>query len=100
MPPMEIQLTAPYLELPITRVMPSRPMAAAAMSQRFFCTRLRSRRNSPSTRNSASPSKMARNCLKRLLWALEAVMDNDSVERKKAMVSISKPTQRVARRAA
>ncbi len=97
---MEIQLTAPYLELPISSVMPSRPMAAAAMSQRFFCTRLRSRRNSPSTRNSPRPSRMARNCLNRLPWALEAVMDRDRVERKKAMVSISKPTHRVARRAA
>ena len=43
---------------------------------------------------------MARNCLNRLPWALEAVTDRDRVERKKAMVSISNPTQRVARRTA
>ena len=40
------------------------------------------------------------NCLNRLPGALEAVTAKHSVERKKAMVSISKPTQRVARRAA
>ena len=97
---MTIQFTAPYLECPSTRVTPKRPMAAAAMSQRFFCTRVRSRRKIPSTKNSPSPSTMEKNCLNRLPGALEAVTARHSVERKKAMVSISKPTQRVQRRTA
>ena len=41
---------------------------------------------------------MAANCLNKLPGALEAVTARDRVERKKAMVSISKPTQRVHRR--
>ena len=54
--------------------MPSRPMAAAAMSQRFFCTRLRSRRNSPSTRNSAMPQQNSQELLEQTAaGALEAV---------------------------
>ena len=84
----------------MSRVIPSRPMAAAAMSQRVLRTRSKSRRNRPSTKNSTSPNRMAQNCLKRLPGALEAVTDSDNVERKKAMVSISKPTQRVQRRTA
>ena len=96
---MEIQLTAPYLALPSTSVIPKRPMAPAAISQRIFCTRERSRRKSPSTRKNPSPRKMARNCLKRLPGALEAVTERERVERKKAMVSSSKPTQRVHRSA-
>ena len=95
MGPMEIQLTAPYLRLPITSVMPSRPIAAAAMTQRIFCTRPRSRRKTPSTKKRTRPSKMARNCLKRLSGTLEAVTARESVERKKAMVSSSNPTHRV-----
>ena len=49
---------------------------------------------------STRPSKIAKNCLKRLPGALEAVTDSESVERKNAMVSSSKPTQCVHRRAA
>ena len=90
-------MTAPYFRLPSTSVMPSKPMAPAAIIHRIFWTRLRSRRKIPSTRNSTSPSSTARNCFKRLPGALEAVTERDSVERKKAMVSSSKPTQRVAR---
>ena len=40
---------------------------------------------------------MEKNCLERLPGALEAVTARESVERKKAMVSISNPTQRVQR---
>ena len=95
---MEIQFTAPYLACPSASVMTKRPMAAAAMSQRTFRTRRRSRRKKPSTRNSTSPSKIAANCLIRLPGALEAVTARERVERKKAIVSISKPTHRVQRR--
>ena len=40
---------------------------------------------------------MDKNCLGKLPGALEAVTARDNVERKKAMVSSSKPTQRVHR---
>ena len=97
---MEIQLTAPYLELADHQGDAQQADGAGRHEPAdSSAPGSRSRRKSPSTRNSASPSKMARNCLKRLLGALEAVTDRDRVERKKAMVSISKPTQRVARRA-
>ena len=49
---------------------------------------------------STKPNKIAKNCLKRLPGALEAVTDRESVERKKAMVSSSNPTQWVHRSAA
>jgi hypothetical protein len=73
-------------------------MDSAAITQRFRCTRPKSRRNRPRVKNKARPKTMDRSCLKRLPGALEAVMDSDSVERKKAMVSISKPTHRLSRK--
>ena len=72
-------------------------MAAAAESQRSFCTRLRSRRASPRSKNSPRPSTTAINCLGRDSGAEDAVMERDSVDRKNAMVSISNPTHFVAR---
>ena len=101
---MTTQLRAPYLawlrpSRPSTRVRPRRPMAPPAMSQRMDLTRSRSRRKSPSTTKSTSPSSSARSCLKREEGAEEAVTARERVERKKAMVSISKPTLCVARMA-
>ena len=75
-------------------------MEAAARSQRFRWTRPKSRRKSPRVKKRPSPRITARSCLKRLPGALEAVTARERVERKKAMVSISKPTQRLSRRTA
>ena len=100
MPPRLIQLVAPYFRWPSTSVMPSKPMAPAAMSQRSFFTRSKSRRKMPRVRKSARPSSTAKNCLGRDAGAEDAVTERESVERKKAMVSISKPTVPVSRRAA
>ena len=80
-PPNVIQLVAPNLALPSTSVMPSRPMAPAAMSHRSFFTRSRSRRNSPSVRNSPTPRIIASSCLGRLPGTLEAVTARESVDR-------------------
>ena len=41
-------------ELPMTSVIPSSAMAAAAISQRFFCTRPKSRKNRPSPKQKHS----------------------------------------------
>ena len=97
--PRVIQFLAPYLPVPMIRVRPSMPMAAAAMSQRICRARSRSRRNTPSTTKRASPSSRATNCLSRAEGAEEAVTARERVERKKAMISISKPTRRSARMA-
>ncbi|EJW98015.1 hypothetical protein EVA_13877 [gut metagenome] len=79
-------------------MIPRRPMAPAAISQRFFWTRSRFFKKRPSTTNNPIPRTMAKNCLKRLTAALEAVTARDRVQRKKAMVSSSNPMQRLARR--
>ena len=97
MPPTTIQFFAPLRPVPSTRVAPSRQMAAAAMSQRIFFTRSRSRIKTPSTTKRASPSRMAANCLNSPPGFLEAVTARERVHRKKAMVSISKPTRPMAR---
>ena len=80
-PPKVTQLVAPNLALPSTSVIPNRPMAPAAMSQRRFFTRSRSRRNRPSAKNRPMPRTMAKSCLGRLPGALEAVTARDNVER-------------------
>ena len=100
MPPRLIQLVAPYFRCPSASVMPSKPMAPAAISQRSFLTRSKSRRKTPRVRKSPRPSSTAKNCLGREAGADDAVTERERVERKKAMVSISKPTVPVSRRAA
>ena len=66
-------------------------MAPAAISQRIFRTRSSSRKNTPSTRKKMMPRVIASSCLSTEEGAEEAVMARDRVDRKKAMVSISKP---------
>lgn len=73
-------------------------MAAAAMSQRIFRTRSRSRRKTPVIRNRTMPSRMASSCLGTAEGAEEAVTARHREERKKAMVSISKPVRPMLRR--
>ena len=80
-------MAAPYFTSPSTRDMPNRAMAPAAMSQRIFRTRSSSRKNTPNTRKKMMPRVMASSCLSTEEGAEEA----DRVDRKKAMVSISKP---------
>ena len=92
-----IQFFAPNTRLPSTSVTASRPMAAAAAIHRSRLTRFRSRRHRPAATNSPSPSTMAANCLTSDPGADDAVTARERVERKNAMVSISKPTHRVAR---
>ena len=75
----------------------ARAMAAPAMSQRIFLARSRSRRKMPSTRKPARPMATHKNCLSSAPVLEEAVTARDRVDRKKAMVSISKPTCRQAR---
>ena len=93
-----IQLAAPKRVCPSTKVTDSRAMAAAAISQRSRWVRLVSRSHTPSTTRAVSPSRMAMNCFSTEPGAEEAVTARERVERKKAMVSISKPVRPMLRR--
>ena len=94
MPPRRIHALAPPSEEPISSVITSMPTAAAPMNQRTFFARSRSRRKKPSTRKIARPIRMAMSCLGHSSGTVEPVTASDSVHRKKAMVSISKPMRR------
>ena len=83
----------PSLE-PMSSVMASRPTAVAPMNQRTFCARVRSRRKKPRMRNIVMPIKIAMSCLGSSSGTVEPVTASDSVHRKNAMVSISKPMRR------
>ena len=64
------------------------------MNQRTFCARVRSRRKKPSTIKMARPIKIAISCLGSSSGTVEPVTASDSVHRKNAIVSISKPMRR------
>ena len=93
-PPSRIHALAPPSLDPISSVITSMPTAAAPMIQRTLCARVRSRRKKPRTRKIASPIRMATSCLGHSSGTVEPVTASDSVHRKKAMVSISKPMRR------
>ena len=95
---MEIQLTAPSLEVAEDQSEGQKSNGARRHRQRLRRTRVRSRRKSPRTKNKIGP-KQWRELLNRLLLHWRKSLP-ENVERKKAMVSISKPTQRLARRMA
>ena len=64
------------------------------MNQRTFCARVRSRRKKPRMRNTVMPIKIAMSCFGISSGTVEPVTASDSVHRKNAIVSISKPMRR------
>ena len=80
--------------------MPSRPMAAGRHEPAVLLHPAEVPQEQSQHQKQHQSQQNRQELLEQALRALEAVTDRDSVERKKAMVSISKPTQRVARRAA
>lgn len=95
--PIKIQFFAPYTSLPNSRVSASRPSAPAAINQRSFTERPRSRSSQPSTMNTARPIPNAASCLYSADGSDDAMTAKPIVDRKKAMDSTSKPVLRSVR---